>query len=113
MNHAKVVLDDRGEPYRMIGTAWESNESRSARDALSRALRYMSDGFLSADEDWRITFVNLEAEDVLGSSEEELFGDLAFLRKLWSTHERSSSSPPPSGERVDTARISPESLTIY
>ncbi|MFI8182139.1 SpoIIE family protein phosphatase [Actinacidiphila glaucinigra] len=75
---AKVVLDDRGEPYRMIGTAWESNESRSARDALSRALRYMSDGFLSADEDWRITFVNLEAEDVLGSSEEELFG-----RVLW------------------------------
>lgn len=75
---AKVVLDDRGEPYRMIGTAWESNESRSARDALSRALRYMSDGFLSADEDWRITFVNLEAEDVLGSSEAELFG-----RVLW------------------------------
>ncbi|MGW3248894.1 SpoIIE family protein phosphatase [Streptomyces sp. NPDC001070] len=75
---AKVVLDEAGEPYRMIGTAWESNESRSARDALSRALRYMSDGFLSADDDWRITFVNREVEDVLGSSEEELFG-----RVLW------------------------------
>ncbi|MEU4098850.1 SpoIIE family protein phosphatase [Streptomyces sp. NPDC026673] len=75
---AKVVLDEGGEPYRMIGTAWESNESRSARDALSRALRYMSDGFLAADEDWRITFVNREAEDLLGSSEEELFG-----RVLW------------------------------
>ena len=67
---AKVVLDEFGEAHRMIGTAWESNEPRSARDALSRALRYMSDGFLAADEDWRITFVNLEAEDMLGASEE-------------------------------------------
>lgn len=75
---ARVVLDDTGEPYRMIGTAWDSNESRSARDALSHALRHMSDGFLSADDDWRITFVNLEAEGMLGSSEEELFG-----RVLW------------------------------
>lgn len=75
---AKVVLDEFGEPHRMIGTAWESNEPRSARDALSRALRYMSDGFLAADEDWRITYVNLEAEDMLGASEEELFG-----RVLW------------------------------
>ncbi|MET8325689.1 SpoIIE family protein phosphatase [Streptomyces sp. NPDC005181] len=75
---ARVVLDDTGEPYRMIGTAWDSNESRSARDALSHALHHMSDGFLSADDDWRITFVNLEAERMLGSSEEELFG-----RVLW------------------------------
>ncbi|MFF4652753.1 SpoIIE family protein phosphatase [Streptomyces sp. NPDC001380] len=75
---ARVLLDDRGEPYRMIGRAWDSNESRSARDALSRALRHMSDGFLSADDDWRITFVNLRAERMLGSSEEELFG-----RVLW------------------------------
>ncbi|MET8399137.1 SpoIIE family protein phosphatase [Streptomyces sp900116325] len=75
---ARVVLDEAGEPYRMIGTAWDSNESRSARDALSHALRHMSDGFLSADDDWRITFVNLEAEGLLGSSEEELFG-----RVLW------------------------------
>ncbi|MFF1840101.1 SpoIIE family protein phosphatase, partial [Streptomyces sp. NPDC058231] len=66
------------EPDRMIGTAWDCNESRSARDALSRALRHMSDGFLSVDDSWRITFVNLEAERMLGSSDEELFG-----RVLW------------------------------
>ncbi|WP_431949014.1 SpoIIE family protein phosphatase [Actinacidiphila sp. bgisy167] len=83
---ATVVVDEQGEPYRMIGTAWESNESRSARDALSRALRYMSDGFLSADVEWRITFVNLKAEQLLGSSEEELYGrvlwTLPSLRKI-------------------------------
>jgi PAS domain S-box-containing protein len=74
----RATYDERGEPLRMIGVGWESNESRSARDALSRALRHMSDGFLAVDDEWRITFANLEAERFLGFSEEELFG-----RLLW------------------------------
>lgn len=74
----RATYDEHGEPHRMIGVGWESNESRSARDALSRALRHMSDGFLAVDEEWRITFANLEAERTLGLSEEELFG-----RLLW------------------------------
>jgi PAS domain S-box-containing protein len=75
---ARVTYHENGEPHRMIGLGWESNESRSARDALSRALRHMSDGFLAVDDEWRITFANLEAERTLGFSEEELFG-----RLLW------------------------------
>ncbi|MFD4557734.1 SpoIIE family protein phosphatase [Streptomyces sp. NPDC058469] len=74
----RATYDEHGEPHRMIGVGWESNESRSARDALSRALRHMSDGFLAVDDEWRITFANLEAERTLGLSEEELFG-----RLLW------------------------------
>ncbi|MEW1827190.1 SpoIIE family protein phosphatase [Streptomyces sp. NPDC088196] len=73
-----ATYDEHGEPLRMIGVGWESNESRTARDALSRALRHMSDGFLAVDDEWRITFANLEAERTLGLSEEELFG-----RLLW------------------------------
>ncbi|MER7688394.1 SpoIIE family protein phosphatase [Streptomyces sp. NPDC097610] len=75
---ARATYNAQGEPVRMIGVGWESNESRSARDALSRALRHMSDGFLAVDDRWRITFLNLAAEHMLGSSEEELFG-----RVLW------------------------------
>ena len=74
----RATYDDNGEPHRMIGVGWDSNEPRSARDALGRALRHMSDGFLAMDDDWRITFANLEAERTLGFSEEELFG-----RLLW------------------------------
>ncbi|MGW0824537.1 SpoIIE family protein phosphatase [Streptomyces sp. NPDC002845] len=74
----RATYDENGEPLRMIGVGWASNESRSARDALSRALRHMSDGFLAVDDGWRITFANLEAERTLGFSEEELFG-----RVLW------------------------------
>lgn len=74
----RATYDEHGEPLRMIGVGWESNESRSARDALSRALRHMSDGFLAVDDEWRITFANLEAERLLGYSEEELFGLLLW-----------------------------------
>ncbi|WP_330286095.1 SpoIIE family protein phosphatase [Streptomyces sp. NBC_00576] len=75
---ASVIFDERGEPVRMVGVVWDADESRSVRDALSRALRHMSDGFILVDDNWRITFANLEAERTLGSTEEELFG-----RVLW------------------------------
>ncbi|WP_340375512.1 SpoIIE family protein phosphatase [Streptomyces sp. SS7] len=74
----RATYDARGEALRMIGVGWESEESCSARDTLGRALRHMSDGFLAVDDEWRITFANLEAERFLGFSEEELFG-----RLLW------------------------------
>ncbi|MCL8014615.1 SpoIIE family protein phosphatase [Streptomyces sp. AS02] len=74
----RATYDEHGEPHRMIGVGWDSDEPRSARDALGRALRHMSDGFLAMDDDWRITFANVEAERTLGYSEEELFG-----RLLW------------------------------
>lgn len=77
-SRGKVVLDDEGEPLRMIGGAWGVDEPTSARNALARALRHMSDGFLSVDGDWRIVYANLEAERTLGSSEQELLG-----RVLW------------------------------
>ncbi|MEU9450347.1 SpoIIE family protein phosphatase [Streptomyces sp. NPDC048277] len=73
-----VVEYDDGEAVRMVGMGWDTSESRTARDALSRALRHMSDGFLLVDDDWRITFANLEAERTLSAREEELFG-----RVLW------------------------------
>ncbi|MEV7870778.1 SpoIIE family protein phosphatase [Streptomyces sp. NPDC088124] len=72
------TYDDQGRPLRMVGVRWESSESPSARDALSRALRQMSDGFLAVDPEWRIIFTNLETEQVLGFSQEQLFG-----RVLW------------------------------
>jgi PAS domain-containing protein len=36
----KVVLDDEGEPLRMIGGVWVVDEPSSARNALARAVPY-------------------------------------------------------------------------
>ncbi|MGN9843333.1 SpoIIE family protein phosphatase [Nonomuraea sp. H19] len=65
----RLILDENGDPVRMIGTIWDTTESRVARESAGRALRYMSDAFLAVDRDWRITFVNLAAERLLGSTD--------------------------------------------
>ncbi|WP_455356447.1 SpoIIE family protein phosphatase [Streptomyces sp. SYSU K217416] len=73
-----VACDENGRPIRMAGVVWDSSESRSARDALARALRMMSDGFILLDAEGRILFANLEAERTLGATEQQL-----FERVLW------------------------------
>ncbi|MBL1099735.1 ATP-binding SpoIIE family protein phosphatase [Streptomyces coffeae] len=57
-------------------------EHRIARDSVSRALWHMSDAFFAVDAQWRITFVNVEAERLLGASH-ALLG-----RTLWETFTR-------------------------
>ncbi|OAH14288.1 hypothetical protein STSP_23490 [Streptomyces jeddahensis] len=63
-----------------MGVVWDTHEARSVQDALSRALRHIRDGFVLVDDDWRITFANLEAERTRGSADEALSG-----RVLWTT----------------------------
>ncbi|MFF3750607.1 SpoIIE family protein phosphatase [Streptomyces sp. NPDC002018] len=74
----RAESDGNGRPYRVVGTAWDSTESGIGRDAIRRALRFMSDGFLSVDGAWRITFVNVEAERLLGSSSRRLVGTVLW-----------------------------------
>ena len=64
-----VEPDGDGKPYRVLGTIWDSTESHVARDGVRRALRFMSDGFLSVGRDWRIAFANVQAELLLGAGQ--------------------------------------------
>ncbi|MEU6908986.1 SpoIIE family protein phosphatase [Streptomyces coeruleorubidus] len=75
--HAQVVLGEDGEPTRFVGTVWDTTQKRAALDSVAHSLLHMSDGFLTVDADWRIEFVNLHAERLLGPSQ-QLFG-----RVLW------------------------------
>ncbi|MFE2426808.1 SpoIIE family protein phosphatase [Streptomyces sp. NPDC059373] len=69
-SRGRVNWDENDQPLSVIGTIWDSTESRSARDAIGRALRHMSDGFLALDHEWRVTFLNMEAARVLGRGQE-------------------------------------------
>jgi serine phosphatase RsbU (regulator of sigma subunit)/anti-sigma regulatory factor (Ser/Thr protein kinase) len=54
-------------------------------DGVRSALRYMSDGFLSVDRDWRVTFANVKAERLLGSSSDltgRLIWDLLMVHRV-------------------------------
>ena len=73
----QVEADADGNPFRMLGTAWDTTQARTTDDGLRSALRYMSDGFLSVDKDWRVLFANVEAERLL-TSQHDLTG-----RLLW------------------------------
>ncbi len=61
------VVDEHGVATRMVGTIGDITETRIARDAAGRALRHMTDGFLAVGPDWRIEFLNVRAEQLLGS----------------------------------------------
>ncbi|WP_409468067.1 SpoIIE family protein phosphatase [Streptomyces sp. HC307] len=74
---AQVVLGEDGEPAHFVGTVWDTTQKRAALDSVAHSLLHMSDGFLTVDADWRIEFVNLHAERLLGPAQ-QLFG-----RVLW------------------------------
>ncbi|WP_425247931.1 SpoIIE family protein phosphatase [Streptomyces sp. NEAU-NA10] len=61
-----IVPGENGTPARMVGTLWSPAHPQAAYDPLVAALRDMGDGFLAVSDDWRITFVNKEAERLLG-----------------------------------------------
>jgi len=81
----RVEPDADGNPYRMLGTLWDTTESHLARDRVRSALRYMSDGFLSLDKAWRITFANVQAERLLRSPRKltgRVLWDLLVIRRV-------------------------------
>ncbi|MGW3243416.1 SpoIIE family protein phosphatase [Streptomyces sp. NPDC001070] len=73
----RSVLGEDGKAARLAGVLWDSTETRVAMDAVGRALRHMSDGFLAIDDDGRIAFANPQAERLLGARR-PLVGDILW-----------------------------------
>ncbi|MEV6838394.1 SpoIIE family protein phosphatase [Streptomyces sp. NPDC051133] len=69
---ARTLTDEEGTPVKVIGTLRDSSETHTAAESVGRALRHMSDGFVSLDSDWRIGFLNQAAEKLFGAA-----GDVA------------------------------------
>lgn len=81
----QIEPDADGNPFRMLGTAWDTTHARTTSDGLRSALRYMSDGFLSVGKDWRVMFANFEAERLLtapGDLTGRLLWDLLVIRRV-------------------------------
>jgi serine phosphatase RsbU (regulator of sigma subunit)/PAS domain-containing protein len=81
----QVEADADGNPFRMLGTGWDTTQARTTSDGLRSALRYMSDGFLSVGQDWRVIFANVEAERLLTSQHDltgRLLWDLLVIRRV-------------------------------
>ncbi|MEV5408211.1 SpoIIE family protein phosphatase [Thermopolyspora sp. NPDC052614] len=67
-----VVLGDNGEPVSVVGAIHEMRTVQAAHESIRSVLRYMGDGFIAIDHDWKITFANAKAEHLLGADRNPL-----------------------------------------
>lgn len=69
-----------GTAVRLLGAAFDITDARDSEARVVRVLESMPAGFVSVDRGWRFTYVNAEAERVLGRSRDELLGEVLWER---------------------------------
>ncbi|GAA2724241.1 SpoIIE family protein phosphatase [Cellulomonas aerilata] len=69
----RTMLEE-GRPVRMVGAAYDTTARRRSEARIAEVLESMPTAFFSLDTDWRFTYVNAEAERVLGRPRRELLG---------------------------------------
>src|SRR4051794_12055290 len=70
----RALADERGTAVRLLGAASDTTVERQADARVARVLESMSAAFFSLGRDWTFTYVNGEAERLLGRPREELLG---------------------------------------
>ena len=70
----RAVTDRRGTPVRLVGAAQDTTARMEAEARVARVMDSLSTAFFFLDRDWCFSFLNGEAERVLGRSRDELLG---------------------------------------
>ena len=73
-SRGRVLPDAAGVAARVLGAVQDTTRLRQGDAAVARVLESMPAAFFSLDRDWRFTYVNAEAERLLGRPREELQG---------------------------------------
>ncbi len=68
------ILDPSGRAVRLLGAAYDTTSVQEGDARVSRVLESMSAAFYSLDRQWRFSYVNAEAERLLGRPRDELLG---------------------------------------
>ena len=74
----KALRGADGRAERMLGAAYDSTDVHDGQARTARVLEAMSAAFYSLDRDWRFTYVNAEAERILGRPRDELLGGVLW-----------------------------------
>ncbi|GAB7190115.1 hypothetical protein NUM3379_08210 [Kineococcus sp. NUM-3379] len=74
----KALGDETGKAVRVLGAAYDTTASREADARVSRVLESMPAAFYSLDPGWRFSYVNAEAERLLGRPRQELLGGVVW-----------------------------------
>lgn len=67
-----------GRAVRVLGAAYDTTATREADVRVARVLEAMPTAFYHLDRDWRFTYVNAEAESLLGSPRADLIGGVVW-----------------------------------
>ncbi|SDY18740.1 PAS domain S-box-containing protein [Modestobacter sp. DSM 44400] len=67
-----------GNAVRFLGAAYDTTRSRHSDAQVARVLESMPAAFFSLGRDWNFTYVNVEAEKLLGADRDQLLG-----RTIW------------------------------
>lgn len=70
----RALAGPTGEAVRVVGAAYDSTVAREGEARVGRVLESMSTAFFSLDRSFRFTYVNAEAERVLGAPRDQLLG---------------------------------------
>jgi PAS domain S-box-containing protein len=84
----RALAGPDGRAERLLGAAFDTTAAHDANERVARLLETMSDAFYSVDREWTFTYVNLEAERLLGRGRDELVG-----RSLWDEFPAALDSP--------------------
>jgi GAF domain-containing protein len=74
----RALAGQGGTAVRVLGAAYDTTGERAGAALVTRVLEAMPAGFYSLDREWCFTYVNAEAERLLGRSREDLLG-----RTMW------------------------------
>jgi len=74
----RAVADDRGTAVRLLGAGYDTTPQRQDDVRIARLLEAMKAAFFSLDREWRFSYVNAEAERVLGASRDDLLGGVLW-----------------------------------
>ena len=74
----RALVDAGGRTVRVLGAAQDTTRRHEQETRVSRVLESMSAAFYSLDRSWRFTYVNAEAERLLGRTREELLGGVLW-----------------------------------
>ena len=74
----RALRDAQGTTVRVLGAAQDTTERHEQDARVGRVLESMSAAFYTLDRRWRFTYVNAEAERLLGRTREELLGGVLW-----------------------------------
>lgn len=83
----EVLVDGTGSPLRLLGATYDTSAVHDSEANVTRVLEAMPAGFCMLDADWRFTYVNTEAEQILGRTRGQLLG-----RSHWEAFPSSANS---------------------